>query len=137
MTLYGVLADVVLLTHIGFVVFVVGGLLAVFVGGLCGRGWIRNPWFRSLHLVGIGIVVVQSWFGVICPLTTLEMALRDRAGEATYGGSFIAHWMQKLLYYEAPPWVFAVVYTLFGLAVVSSWIAFRPRSFRQRSATME
>ena len=76
------------------------------------------------------MVAVQSWFGLTCPLTILEMNLRDRAGDATYDSTFIAHWLQRLLFYEAPPWVFTVGYTLFGLLVVASWLKFRPRSFR-------
>ena len=125
-----VLADVVLVTHITFVAFVVGGLLLILIGGFRGWSWIRNPLFRSVHLAAIGLVVVQAWLGVICPLTTLEMALRERAGESTYAGAFVAYWLQKLLYFEAPPWVFAVCYTAFGLAVVGTWIKFRPRTFR-------
>ena len=127
---YRTFADFVLMAHVSFVAFVIAGLLAILVGGACGWRWIRNPWFRALHLAGIGLVVAQAWLGVICPLTTLEMYLREKAGESTYRGTFIAHWLQKLLYYEAPAWVFAVCYTLFGLAVVASWVKFRPRPFR-------
>jgi hypothetical protein len=73
------------------------------------------------------VVVVQSWLGVICPLTTFEMALRTRAGEAGYPGSFIAHWVETILYYQAPPWVFMVCYTAFGALVIASWFWVRPR----------
>ena len=125
-----VVADVVLITHVAFVAFVVIGLLLIVCGGFRRWNWIRNPWFRTAHLAATGVVVAQAWFGVICPLTTLEMSLRERAGDVTYGGTCIAHWLQKLLYYEAPPWVFVVSYTLFGLVVVGSWIGFRPRPFR-------
>jgi len=131
---YRSLADLVLITHVAFVAFVVIGLLAIVVGGFAGWRWIRNPWFRVAHLAGIGLVVAQAWLGVVCPLTTLEMALREKAGDATYSGTFVAHWLQKLLYYEAPPWVFVLGYTVFGLAVFGSWFKFRPRSFRARTA---
>ena len=81
-------------------------------------------------MIAIGIVVLQSWFGMICPLTNIEMALRSRAGDATYTGSFIAHWLDSLLYYRAPAWVFAVCYTAFGVLVVASWFWVQPRPFR-------
>jgi len=68
----------------------------------------------------------------VCPLTTLEMALRLRAGSGVYEGSFIQHWLQRLLYYEAPGWVFALAYTLFGLLVVIAWWYFPP-TLRRRS----
>lgn len=122
-------ADAALITHVAFVFFIVGGLLLILLGGIRGWSWIRNPWFRALHLAGIGLVVAQAWLGVVCPLTTLEMALRDRAGDTTYSGTFIAYWLQRLIYYEAPSWVFAVCYTAFALAVAASWLKFPPRRF--------
>lgn len=131
--LYRALADGVLVLHIAFVGFVVGGLLLILTGGFRGWGWIRNPWFRAAHLAGIGVVVVQAWFGVICPLTTLEMFLREKAGDETYHGTFVAHWLHRLLFHQAPLWVFAVCYSLFGLAVIVGWWKFRPRPFHRHS----
>ena len=127
--LYRLAADALLVLHVGFVVFVVVGLVLIWLGGALGWWWVRNPWFRVAHLIGIGIVVLQAWLGQICPLTIWEMALREKAGDATYAGSFIQHWLHELLYYEAPMWVFAVCYTVFGLLVVASWYFVRPRPF--------
>lgn len=127
--MYAVAADLVLLVHFLFVVFIVFGLLLIFVGKLRNWRWVRNPWFRMAHMLGIAVVVVQSWFGVICPLTIWEMALRTRAGELAYQGSFISHWLGELLYYEAPAWVFVVCYTVFGGLVMLSWLLVRPRAF--------
>ena len=124
---YRLAADALLALHAGFVVFVVGGLCLILVGGMRGWSWVRNPWFRLAHLAAIAVVVLQAWLGLVCPLTQWEMALRSRAGDAVYAGSFVAHWMQALLYYEAPLWVFAVCYTLFGLLVVLAWHWVRPR----------
>jgi hypothetical protein len=124
-------ADAVLLLHALFVAFVVVSLVFILVGKVRAWSWVRNPWFRLLHLVAIGIVVVQSWFGVICPLTTIEMTLRSRAGDTIYSGSFISHWLENLLFYQAPPWVFVVCYMIFGVAVGASWFWVRPRSFRK------
>lgn len=114
-------ADTVLLLHVLFVLFVVSGLGLVFVGKWLEWRWVRNRTFRITHLVAIGVVVLQSWIGMICPLTTIEMWLRERAGDATYAGAFIAHWLESALYYQAPPWVFAVCYTAFGALVMASW----------------
>ncbi|MBT8088371.1 MAG: DUF2784 domain-containing protein, partial [Gammaproteobacteria bacterium] len=74
------IADGLLLLHTLFVLFVVIGLLLIVAGRFLSWDWVRNPWFRLVHLVCIGIVVVQSWFGIVCPLTTWEMALREKAG---------------------------------------------------------
>lgn len=121
-------ADVVLLLHVLFVAFVVFGLLLILLGGALSWSWVRNRRLRIAHLVGIGIVVLQSWLGVVCPLTTLEMLLRERAGQATYAGGFIAHWLEAVLYFSAPPWVFVMAYTVFGVLVAASWFLVRPRS---------
>ena len=127
--LYRIAADILLVLHTGFVVFVVAGLALILIGGARGWTWVRNPWFRLAHIVAIGVVVLQAWLGRICPLTTWEMALRSKAGDATYAGSFVAHWFQAILYYEAPMWVFAICYTAFGALVVASWFWVRPRPF--------
>ena len=123
------LADTLLFAHVLFVLFVVIGLVLILIGKFAAWEWVRNPWFRVVHLVAIGVVAAQSWVGVICPLTTWEMALRERAGDVTYPGSFIAHWLETILYYEAPAWVFTLCYTVFATVVVASWIWVRPRHF--------
>lgn len=121
-----------LIMHVLFVAFVVVGLILVYVGSILSWQWVRNFWFRASHLVAIGVVVLQSWFGLICPLTTWEMHLRSKAGENIYDGSFITHWLNQLLYFQAPSWVFIVCYTFFGGLVVLSWFVVRPNSFSTR-----
>ncbi|MDR5874062.1 DUF2784 domain-containing protein [Vreelandella gomseomensis] len=129
--LWLLLADALLVIHVLFVAFVVLGLLAVYAGYFLNWQWVRNRVFRIVHLGAIGYVVVQSWLGAVCPLTTWEMALRAEAGAATYAGSFIQHWLQSLLYHIAPDWVFMAVYTVFGGLVLASWSMVRPGQ-RQR-----
>ena len=132
-SLYLLAADITLFLHVSFVAFVVVGLLLIFIGNARSWSWISNPWFRWAHLAAIGIVVLQAWFGIICPLTTLEMALRSRAGDSVYPGSFVAHWMETILYYEAPAWVFAVCYTAFAVLVVGSWFWVPPRRMTRKT----
>jgi hypothetical protein len=124
---YLLAADALLFSHVIFVAFVVFGLAFILVGKVLGWQWVRNLWFRLAHMTAIGMVVLQSWAGHICPLTTWEMALRQRAGGATYAGSFISHWLEMILYYQAPAWVFAACYTAFGALVVASWFWVPPR----------
>lgn len=122
------LADVILIIHVLFVAFVVFGLVAIYVGYFLNWRWVRHRVFRVTHLCAIGYVVVQSWLGMVCPLTTWEMALRAEAGAGTYSGSFIQHWLHRFLYFTAPEWVFVLIYSLFGSLVVASWFVVRPRS---------
>ena len=117
----GVLADLVLVLHVLFVAFVVLGFALILVGLARGWSFVRQPAFRYAHLLAIGVVVLQPWFGIECPLTTLESTLREQAGQAGYGASFIQDWLYRLLYYRAEPVVFTLLYSLFGAAVVLVW----------------
>jgi len=130
-TFWQLLADAVLILHFAVVAFVVGGALAVLLGQGRGWRWVRAPLFRWAHLGAIGFVVLQAWLGAHCPLTVLESWLRWQARSAGYDTSFIEHWVQRLLYYEAPPWVFVLVYSLFGLGVLWLWWRFPPRPWRR------
>lgn len=128
---YQLLADGVLVAHVALVVFVVGGLVLILVGNLRAWRWVNALWFRMAHLSAIGVIAAEAWIGAACPLTTLEMALRIKARSPTYDRSFIEHWLQRILYYDAPPWVFTLAYSLFGLVVVAAWWYFPPRTHRR------
>jgi len=123
---YQLAADAVLLIHAGIVLLILSGLVLVCVGGIRGWAWIGNRWFRLAHLAGIIIVVFQAWLGIYCPLTILEMWLRQQAQSASYQESFIQFWVQRLLYYDVPLWVLPIAYTIFGALVMIAWFRFPP-----------
>jgi hypothetical protein len=125
-TLYQALANAVLIAHVGIVLFIIGGLLLTLLGAFLRWKWVKNFWFRGLHLTGIVYIALEAWFGIVCPLTTLELWLREKAGQSVYEGDFIAHWMRQIMFYEAPPWVFIAAYSGFGALVVLSWFLVRP-----------
>lgn len=127
--IYTFVADTLLVSHVLFVAFVVFGFVFIVVGKFRPWRWIRNPWLRITHLLSIGIVAGQSWFGIICPLTRWEMTLRSNAGQIAYDGSFITHWLNVLLYYQAPQWVFVMGYSVFAGLVLASWFWVKPREF--------
>ncbi len=127
---YQLLADVLLIIHFAVVLFVVGGLVAVVAGNRLRWRWVNHWWFRLVHLAAIAFVVIQAWAGQFCPLTTLETWLRVQAGGSSYDESFIEHWLRRLIYYEAPFWVFAAAYTAFALLVLLAWWRFPPRRSR-------
>jgi hypothetical protein len=123
----GILADVIVVLHFAYMAFLVFGLLLILLGMAFRWDWIRNPWFRLIHLAMILIVVFESAIGMTCPLTTWEKQLREIAGQATYPGDFIGYWAHRLLFYSAEPWVFGLIYTVFGLAVVAAFLLAPPR----------
>jgi hypothetical protein len=128
---YAVLAEIVLVLHFAFVLFVVAGLLVTWIGYFARWRFVRNPWFRTAHLVAMGVVVAESVFGIICPLTNWEAALRLRAGEdPAYAGSFIQHWVHRVMFFEISEQTFTFVYIAFFALIVLSFVVVRPRPFR-------
>jgi len=87
--MYGFLADLVMVLHFGFI------LLVVF-GGLIALRWQR---FALLHLPAVlWAMFLELKPGTLCPLTPLEQSLRLRAGEHAYGGGFIEHYLEPIIY---------------------------------------
>lgn len=125
------LADLILVTHALFVAFVILGLLAVLLGKYWRWGWVKNRWFRLAHLAAIGIVLAESWLGMVCPLTEWENLSRVVAGSSGYSSSFIRHWLHEILYYDFEPWIFTVAYTVFGILVVATWLLVPPEHSRK------
>ena len=125
--MYSVLADSCLLIHTFFIAFVVLGFVLIVVGIGRSWSWIENFWFRLSHLLAIVSVAVMAWLGKLCPLTILESRLREAADEAAYPASFVQYWMQRLIYYDIPLWVFSIVYTAFAILVMITWIVRPPR----------
>jgi len=127
MNLHSLFADAVVFVHAAYVGFVVVGLVAILIGSVLRWQWIRNFWFRVVHVILIGIVVVEALLGITCPLTTLESSLRRAAGETARAESFVGRWVHDLLFYDAPVWVFTVVYCLFGAVVLATFVIAPPR----------
>ena len=71
--IYALLADALVVAHFAYMAFVVGGLLAIFLGGFRGWAWVRNLWLRLAHLGAIVVVALEACFGILCP----EVELHD------------------------------------------------------------
>ena len=117
------LADVLLVAHFGIAAFIVGGLPVIWLGAALGWAWIRNPWFRYLHVGAIAFVAFEALLGMACPLTVWEDALRGGVRPE----SFVARWVHRFLFYRAPEWVFTSAYVAWaGLTLLTLWF-FPPR----------
>ena len=116
-------ADAVLLVHFAFVLFVTGGLAAIWLGAAFHWRWVRNRTFRALHLAAICFVAAEAIAGVACPLTLWEDALRGRDTEM----GFVARWVRSVLFYELPEWVFTAAYVLFAAVVIVTFRFVPPR----------
>ena len=126
----GILADALLVLHALVVLFIVGGQTVILLGWIGGWQWTRSLAFRLAHLGAIAFVVVQTWLGQLCPLTLWENALRRKAGEEGYGESFIAYWLERVLYWSFPHWMFVAAYSAFGALVLLTMVAYPPRRRR-------
>jgi hypothetical protein len=126
-----ILADVILLVHLLIVAFNVGAVPVIWMGWLKGWRFVRNFYFRTVHLLLIGFVAAESAIGAICPLTTWEDTLRQRSdGSGRYEEGFIAHWVHKLLFFEAEPWVFTAAYLAFFALVLFTLAWVKPSAPR-------
>ncbi|MBC8023215.1 MAG: DUF2784 domain-containing protein [Burkholderiales bacterium] len=119
------LADAILVVHAAFVLFVVGGLAAIWIGIFACKRFAYSVWFRGAHLAAIAFVTLESLLGFMCPLTIWEDALRGR-GE---GPGFIQRWIHAWLYWDLPGWVFAPAYLAFALLVIWTWVRHPPRRY--------
>jgi hypothetical protein len=122
-----VLADAVVTFHAAYVAFVVIGFAAIVGGAIAGARWARSFALRAAHLAAILLVCVEVAVGATCPLTTLENSLRLRAGGAAYPADFVGYWADRLIFYDAPSWVFALLYFGFAALVALSWWLWPPR----------
>jgi polyferredoxin len=112
-------ADTLLVVHFLIAAFIVGGLVAVWLGAALGWSWITNRWFRYLHLGAIVFVAAEAILGIACPLTVWEDLLRGGVRPE----SFVARWVHRVLYYRAPEWVFTTAYVLWSLAtLLTLWL---------------
>jgi polyferredoxin len=117
------MAEVLLIVHFMIVVFIVGGLVLVWIGAALGWGWVRNAWLRYLHLGAIAYVAGEALLGVMCPLTVWEDLLRGGA----LTESFVGRWVRYFLYYEAPEWVFTLAYVAWAAATLITLRLVPPR----------
>lgn len=146
------LANVILIIHVGYILVVVGGLFVILLGGLLRWEWVRNFWFRVIHFVMMGIVVVETAFGWTCPLTTWEVDLRQASGialeipvEVANGQvtkvkyeprhqDFVGRCCHKVLFLDLPEWAFTTLYYTLGAVILAGLFFVPPRwPWRSRS----
>ena len=114
--LYKVAADVIVLTHFLWIIF-------LFFGAIWG---VRNRIVRIIHLSGLLFAILIQVFGWYCPLTHLEFWLRSRHNPSiAYAGSFIIYYMERLVYLEISQT--EVLLATIGLVIFNSWLYLRKR----------
>ena len=132
------LADIIAIIHLGYVVFVILGFILILMGIALGWKWVRNLWFRIAHLAAIAGVALEAILGVNCPLTVLEFSLRYGVSLSSRRVSFVGELVGSVLYYDAPAWLFTIIYVGFALLVAITFVLAPPnRRGRQESVSVK
>jgi predicted branched-subunit amino acid permease len=109
--LYGILADIVVFLHFLWIIFLI-------IGAFIGR---RYKWVKRVHIVGLGFALTIQGFGWYCPLTYLEVWLRKKQDPSLgYSGSFIANYVEKIVYIDLPPNLILILTII--LILMSAWL---------------
>lgn len=114
------LATAILVVHLSVVAFNVGGLVLVPMGGGLGWRWVRLYWLRILHLLSLALVALQALFGRACFLTIWQFALQS-GGRQEQPAPMIAAWINRLLYWPLPHWVFVAAYVAVFAYTILLW----------------
>jgi len=116
------LAGTIVVIHFGIMLFITAGLPLIYIGAARRWAWVRDWRWRAAHLAAIGFVAAESLAGIVCPLTLWEDALRGQQSRV----GFIERWVDRILFYDFPTWVFTVAYVGFAALVVLTWFAVPP-----------
>jgi hypothetical protein len=129
---YRLLADFLVAIHFLWILFMLVGFGLILAGMLFSKKILNWFWFRTLHLAGIIYVGALSMQGKLCPLTIWENQLRAKADQAsTYSGSFIIHYIEKLVYLEVNPVLLQVATVSLGVFTLLAYVLAPPRRLKE------
>lgn len=120
------LATVVLVVHLGVVAFNIFGMVAVPLGAWLRWRFVRGFWWRLVHLASLLVVALQALLGRACFLTIWQSGLEAEQTSAA-PPPMIATWINRLLYWPLPLWVFAALYVVVLVYVLLLWRWVPPR----------
>jgi len=118
------LSQAVLALHLAVIAFNVLGLAAIPLGAAMGWRWVRVPGWRALHLASWAVVAIQAVAGRACFLTLWQDQL---TGAGATEPPLIMRWVNRVIYWPLPIWVFGAVYVALFAAVVALWWIVPPR----------
>ena len=129
--LYKILADIIVIVHLVWILFMLVGFILIVRGFFRGRFFDR--WlFRTVHLFGIVYVSLLALMGKYCPLTLWENSLRAKFDPTlTYPGSFLIHYAEKLVYPDVNPLVILIPTTFITVFTVVAFIIRPPKRIKK------
>ena len=116
-------ADTILILHFLVIIFIISLYFLIPYGYSKNWKFVKNYKIRLAHLMLIFFITLETFLGIICPLTTLENYLRGQS----YSETFISFWISKVIYWDLPTTFFIVVYTIFLIFAIILWLKFLPK----------
>ena len=117
------LAQAILAVHLAVIAFNILGLIAIPLGAAFHWAWVRVRWWRGLHLASWAVVALQAALGRACFLTGWQ----DQLTGAASAPPLIERWVEGLIYWPLPIWVFGAIYLVLFAAVIAFWRLVPPR----------
>ncbi len=125
--MYRIIADMLIVIHFIWIVFMIWVFLKTIISVIKKNyKFLNNVIIRTLHLLGIFLVAIFIIIDKPCPITIWENKFRMLAGETVYKGSFIVHYIEKLVYPDVPPYIVEIPSILIGLITVIFYIFIFP-----------
>ena len=116
-------ADTILILHFLVIIFIISLYFLIPYGYSKNWKFVKNYKIRLAHLMLIFFITLETFLGIICPLTTLENDLRGQS----YSETFISFWISKVIYWDLPTTFFIVIYTIFLIFAIILWLKFQPK----------
>ena len=116
-------ADTILILHFLVIIFIISLYFLIPYGYSKNWKFVKNYKIRLTHLMLIFFITLETFLGIICPLTILENDLRGQS----YSETFISFWISKLIYWDLPTTFFIVFYTIFLILAIILWLKFLPK----------
>jgi hypothetical protein len=121
------LGQAILAAHLTVIAFNVLGLIAIPLGAALGWRWVRVRWWRLLHVASWAVVALQAALGRACFLTIWQ----DELTGASAQPPLIERWVERVIYWPLPIWVFGAIYLALFALVVAMWWWVRPELGRR------
>lgn len=132
-----IFADTIIVVHFLYILFMLLGFLLTIYAVLFREKFFDRWLFRSLHLLGIFYVASLSILGKYCPLTILENELRLRYEVSlVYSGSFIVHYLEKLVYPDVNPLVIQIPTVFLAIFTIVVFIIRPPKKIKSIMAKL-
>ncbi len=124
--IYADFASIVSVFHTAYTLFIIIGFILIWAGYFAKWKWVRNYVFRLIHLAMMGFVGFEAVFNIECPLTWAEYRLLTLARIKHGSMPFIAGFVDKVLFYNFPVWLFNLIYFSFTILLIATWFIVRP-----------